>query len=149
MSEKRRSVVAFVNDAIYPYHCRSKKLCCHQMAQRLVDRATVDVYTMQWSDGPRVRTDGPVTYHALYWGDRSSFRQAIIFAFACPRLVRCRFDAPGVVCAPPATVIARTVRRLLADPGAKPNDAAQQGRFSLTDYNWDAVTDRAAEMLQI
>lgn len=98
MSETRRPVVAFVSDAIYPYHRGGKELRYHEVAQRLAGRATVDVYTMQWWDGPRVRTDGPVTYHAisrfhaLYSGDRRSIRQAMVFAFGCLRLLRCRFD---------------------------------------------------------
>jgi glycosyltransferase involved in cell wall biosynthesis len=98
VTAERRPVVAFVSDAIHPYHRGGKELRYQEVAQRLGNRATVNVYTMQWWDGPRVRTDGPVTYHAisrfhaLYAGDRRSFRQAIAFAFGCLRLLRCRFD---------------------------------------------------------
>lgn len=99
MSEDRRPVVALVSDAIYPHFYGGKELRYHELARRLADRAAVHVYTMKWWDGPRVRTEGPITYHAisrlrpLYTGNRRSFREAIFFAVACLRLLRCPFDA--------------------------------------------------------
>ena len=98
MSGNKRPVVALVTDAIYPYFHGGKELRYHEVARRLAGRAMVDVYTMQWWDGPRVRTDGEVTYHAIsgrsshVLGNRRSIRQAIFFAFGCLRLLRCRFD---------------------------------------------------------
>jgi glycosyltransferase involved in cell wall biosynthesis len=95
---KDQPVVALVSDAIYPYFHGGKELRYHELAQRLASRGAVHVYTMRWWEGPRVRTDGAVTYHAItrlrsmYSGDRRSFREAIFFAIACLRLLRCRFD---------------------------------------------------------
>ncbi len=98
MSGSKRPVVALVTDAIYPYFHGGKELRYYELARRLADRAIVDVYTMQWWDGPRVRTDGEVTYHAIsgqypmYSGNRRSFREAIFFALGCLRLLWCHFD---------------------------------------------------------
>jgi glycosyltransferase involved in cell wall biosynthesis len=98
VSGGRLPVVALVSDAIYPYFHGGKEIRYHELARRLAGRAAVHLYTMHWWDGPRVRTDGAVTYHAisrlhpLYSGDRRSFREAIYFAAACLRLLRHRFD---------------------------------------------------------
>jgi glycosyltransferase involved in cell wall biosynthesis len=98
VSRVQLPVVAVVSDAIYPHFYGGKELRYHELARRLVGRAVVHVYTMHWWDGPRVRTDGGVTYHAIsrlrpmYHGDRRSFREAIFFAIGCLRLVRHHFD---------------------------------------------------------
>jgi glycosyltransferase involved in cell wall biosynthesis len=53
---------------------------------------------MKWWDGPSVRKEGRVTLHAtsrlyaMYTGDRRSFREAILFALGCLRLLWFRFD---------------------------------------------------------
>lgn len=99
MSEDRRPVVALVSNTVYPHFYGGKELRYHELARRLADRASVHVYTMKWWDGPRVRTEGPITYHAisklrpLYTGNRRSFREAIFFAVACLKLLWCPFDA--------------------------------------------------------
>lgn len=98
MSRHRRPVVALVSDAIYPHFHGGKELRYHELARRLAGRAAVHVYTMKWWDGPRVRIEGAVTYHAIsrlrpmYRGDRRSLRQATAFALGCLRLLACRFD---------------------------------------------------------
>ena len=98
MSDHRRSVVAMVSDAIYPYHRGGKEVRYHELAQRLAKRAEVHVYTMQWWKGSRERTEDAVTFHAisrlhgLYVKDRRPVRQAIFFAIACFRLLKSRFD---------------------------------------------------------
>lgn len=97
--EGQRPVVALVTDAIYPFHCGGKELRYHELIGRLGDSAEVHVYTMNWWGGPRVRSQGNVTYHALcrawplYSGDRRSIAQAVFFAIGCVRLLWCRFDA--------------------------------------------------------
>jgi glycosyltransferase involved in cell wall biosynthesis len=94
----QRPVVALVSDAIFPYHRGGKEIRYHELSRRLAERAEVHVYTMHWWDGPRVRKDEDVTYHAisrllpLYTRDRRSIRQAILFALACVRLLGSRFD---------------------------------------------------------
>ena len=56
------------------------------------------MFTMKWWDGPSTRREGNVTFHAasplypMYAGDRRSFREAILFALGCLRLLWFRFD---------------------------------------------------------
>jgi glycosyltransferase involved in cell wall biosynthesis len=94
----RRPVVALVSDAIYPYFRGGKELRYHELSTRLSQRADVHVFTMKWWDGPAVRQEGHVTFHAasplypMYVGDRRSFREAIFFALGCMRLLWFRFD---------------------------------------------------------
>jgi len=96
--ENRLPIVALVSDAIFPYHRGGKEIRYHELSRRLAVRAEVHLYTMHWWDGPRVRRDEAITLHAisrllpLYAHNRRSFRQAIIFAFACMRLLVNRFD---------------------------------------------------------
>jgi glycosyltransferase involved in cell wall biosynthesis len=98
MTRHRQPVIAFVSDAIYPYHRGGKELRYHELARRMAGRADVHVYTMQWWPGSRVRTEDGVTFHAisplipLYTGGRRSMRQAVFFALACLRLLGRRFD---------------------------------------------------------
>jgi glycosyltransferase involved in cell wall biosynthesis len=94
----QRPVVALVTDAIFPYHRGGKEIRYHELGRRLAGRAEVHVYTMHWWDGPRVRTDEAVTFHAIsplfpmYTQSRRSLKQAIFFALACLRLMAVRFD---------------------------------------------------------
>lgn len=88
-----------MTDAIAPFHRGGKEQRYLEIARRLAERADVHVYTMRWWDGPRVRRDQSVTYHAicprlpLYSdGDRRSMRQAIVFAICCLRLLAEPFD---------------------------------------------------------
>lgn len=98
MSDHRRSVVAMVSDAIYPYHRGGKEIRYHELARRLAERADIHVYTMHWWQGPRERTEGSVTFHAisrlhaLYTRNRRSVSQAVFFALACFRLLATDFD---------------------------------------------------------
>ena len=87
-----------VSDAVYPYHRGGKEIRYYELTRRLAARAEVHVYTMHWWRGPRVRVDDGVTYHAisrllpLYSQVRRSYRQAVIFAIACLRLMGANFD---------------------------------------------------------
>ena len=98
MSQAQRPVVALVTDTIYPYFRGGKELRYYELARRLTSRAAVHIYTMQWWDGPRVRTEGGITYHAIsrlhpmYHGNRRSLLEASFFAAGCLRLLRSRFD---------------------------------------------------------
>ncbi len=95
--EKRR-VVAIVSDAIHPYHRGGKELRYRELLWRLAARGDVHVYTMRWWDGPRVRHEDGVTFHAisrlvpLYVKDRRSLRQAAVFGLACLRMLGQDFD---------------------------------------------------------
>jgi glycosyltransferase involved in cell wall biosynthesis len=98
MTAARRPVVALVSDAIYPYFRGGKEFRYHELSARLSQRADVHVFTMKWWDGPPTRREGKVTFHAasplyaMYTGDRRSFREAILFALGCLRLLWFRFD---------------------------------------------------------
>ena len=98
MTTSRKPVVALVTDAIFPYHRGGKEVRYYELSRRLGERAELHVYTMHWWDGPRVRKDEAVTFHAIsrlipmYTESRRSLKQAIFFAFACMRLIVSRFD---------------------------------------------------------
>lgn len=91
-------VVALVTDAIYPYFRGGKEVRYDEMARRLARRAEVHVFTMKWWDGPGVRGEDSLTFHAtsrlypMYNGDRRSYREAFMFALSCFRLLRFPFD---------------------------------------------------------
>jgi len=91
-------VVAVVCDTISPYSHGGRELRYQQLLPQLAERAEVHVYTMHWWDGPRDYSDGTITYHAisrllpLYTDGRRSIRQALHFALASLRLLRCHFD---------------------------------------------------------
>jgi len=94
----QRPVVAVVCDVIYPYSRGGRELRNQELLPRLAGRADLHVFTMQWWDGPPVRREGGVTYHAisrlhpLYRHGRRSARQAAWFALASLRLLGRRFD---------------------------------------------------------
>lgn len=94
----KRLVIALVCDTIHPYSHGGRELRYHELARRLADRFEIHVYTMRWWDGPRVYSEGGVTFHAispllpLYPKGRRSVRQAAVFALCCLRLIGCQFD---------------------------------------------------------
>jgi glycosyltransferase involved in cell wall biosynthesis len=98
MTAHRQPVVALVTDAIYPYHRGGKELRYFELARRLTRYADVDIYTMNWWKGPRVRADDQVTYHGisplfpLYKKGRRSISQALLFSLACLKMLARRFD---------------------------------------------------------
>jgi len=63
--DDRRPIVALVTDAIFPYHRGGKEIRYHELSRRMAERAEIHVYTMHWWDGPRVRIDEAVTFHAI------------------------------------------------------------------------------------
>lgn len=98
MTASPRPVVALVSDAIYPYFRGGKEFRYHELSTRLSRRADVHVFTMKWWEGLSTRKEGHVTFHAvsplyaMYTGERRSFREAILFALGCLRLLWFRFD---------------------------------------------------------
>jgi glycosyltransferase involved in cell wall biosynthesis len=94
----KRLVVALVCDTIHPYSHGGRELRYHELARRLADRFEIHIYTMRWWDGPRVYSEGGVTFHGispllpLYPHGRRSVRQAAVFALCCLRLIGCQFD---------------------------------------------------------
>jgi glycosyltransferase involved in cell wall biosynthesis len=98
MRDGRPPVIALVSDAIFPYHYGGKEIRYQELSRRLAARAEVHLYTMRWWDGPRVRKDDAITFHAIsrllpmYCQNRRSLKQAIFFALSCIRLLASRFD---------------------------------------------------------
>lgn len=94
----KRPAIALVCDVIHPFSHGGREIRYHELSLRLAQRADIHIFTMRWWPGPRVRTEGGVTYHAisplfpLYKGNRRSLKQALLFALACGRLLRYRFD---------------------------------------------------------
>lgn len=95
----RRTKVAVVTDAIAPYHSGGKEMRYAQLLTRLQKTCDVRVYTMHWwpESATRRRQDG-VEYQAicplvrLYSGARRSVLEAVVFAFACFRLISEQYD---------------------------------------------------------
>jgi glycosyltransferase involved in cell wall biosynthesis len=98
-SPARRTSVAVVTDAIYPYHRGGKEMRYHQVLPRLQKTLDLRVYTMHWwPERARSKSDNGVEYRAicpmvpLYAGERRSMLEALAFAAACLRLAWQRFD---------------------------------------------------------
>ena len=99
----RRTRVAVVSDAIYPWHKGGKEVRYRELLSRLIDHdMDVTVYTMRWWDEAPPPVEGPrgsLSYRALcpkialYSGARRSMLEAVVFALATLRLVFARFDA--------------------------------------------------------
>lgn len=96
-------IIAFVSDAVFPYHKGGKEMRLYEITRRLAqDGLTVDVYTMKWWDGPSSIEQDGVRFHAicpryeLYVDERRSMKQALLFGLATLRLMTRRFDAVDV-----------------------------------------------------
>jgi glycosyltransferase involved in cell wall biosynthesis len=95
--------IAFVSDAVYPFHTGGKETRLHEISERLVQRGReVHIYTMKWWRGPRrVCLDG-VWFHAickqrpLYRKGHRSIAQGLAFGLATLRLLTVPFDALDV-----------------------------------------------------
>ncbi len=95
--------VAFLADAIHPYHQGGKETRLHQISSRMAREGhDVHIYTMNWWQGKTIRGADGVTLHALcpkvalYSGDKRSTLQAIMFGLATFRLLTHRFDVLDV-----------------------------------------------------
>jgi glycosyltransferase involved in cell wall biosynthesis len=99
-SKSRPLRVAFVTDAVHPYHRGGKEVRYYEVARRLTRHPDVEitVYTMKWWRGGRqvvfddVRYVAIAPYRNLYSGPRRSFRQAILFALCCLTMIARSFD---------------------------------------------------------
>ena len=94
--EASRMKMAFVSDAIYPYNKGGKEKRIYEISTRLAKRDhNVHVYCMKWwKEKENHRIENGVHLHAisryypLYSGKRRSIKGAIMFAFACFKLIR-------------------------------------------------------------
>ena len=95
--------IAIVSDAIYPYNIGGKEKRIHEISTRLaLIGHKVTIYCMEWPGMDKNRkTIGqynniilkPISpYYPLYFGNRRSIKQAILFSFHCLLLLREDFD---------------------------------------------------------
>lgn len=96
-------VLAFVSDAIYPYHKGGKEVRFFQISKRLAEQGfDVHVYTMKWWQGRNTIIDKGVCLHGispffpLYSGRRRSIKQGILFGIFCLKLFGEKFDVIDV-----------------------------------------------------
>jgi glycosyltransferase involved in cell wall biosynthesis len=96
--------IAFVSDAIYPYNKGGKEKRIYETSICLAKRGhNVHVYCMKWwKEKETYRIENGVNLHAisryypLYSGKRRSIKEAVMFAFACFKLIREDFDVIDV-----------------------------------------------------
>ncbi|MBA7591409.1 hypothetical protein ES708_33565 [subsurface metagenome] len=96
--------IAFVSDAIYPYNKGGKEKRIYEISTRLAKRGyNVHVYCMKWwKEKETHRIENGVHLHTisrhypLYSGKRRSIKEAVMFAFACFKLIREDFDVIDV-----------------------------------------------------
>jgi glycosyltransferase involved in cell wall biosynthesis len=95
--------VAFVSDAVYPFHKGGKERHLHEVSRRLArDGRDVHIYTMKWWDGDDEIEINGVYFHAisklypLYEGERRSIKEGILFALACLKMLRRSYDIVNV-----------------------------------------------------
>jgi len=104
LQKKHARRIAFVSDAVLPYHSGGKEKRLYEISKRLVSSTCeVHVYTMKWWDGPKVIQHEGVQYHALsklypmYTQEgRRSMVQAIMFGLATFKLIFEKFDVLDV-----------------------------------------------------
>lgn len=92
--------IAFVSDAVYPFHVGGKEKRLYEIAKRLVkDDRQVHIYTMKWwkEKKSEVEVEG-ITYKAisrlypLYVNQRRSIKEGLLFSFTCFKLFFKSFD---------------------------------------------------------
>ncbi|MBA3788863.1 glycosyltransferase [Patescibacteria group bacterium] len=95
--------IAFVSDAVMPFHKGGKEKRLYEISRRLVQEGReVHIYTMKWWEGPKVIQEDGVYFHALcklhplYSGERRSMVQAIWFSLATFKLLFASFDVLDV-----------------------------------------------------
>ena len=96
---KERPIVAIVCDAMYPYSQGGREFRYQALLPKLAEHVEVHVYTMRWWPGPKIYTEGGVTFHAISprlgmytKSGRRSIVHGLIFAISCLRLLTCSFD---------------------------------------------------------
>lgn len=95
--------IAYVTDAVYPYHKGGKEVRLYEISSRLAKSNSVHIYTMKWWNGPNNIVKDGVTYHSisslhkLYTksGRRSIF-EGIIFGINCLKVDVSSYDVVDV-----------------------------------------------------
>jgi glycosyltransferase involved in cell wall biosynthesis len=94
-----KPVAAIVCDAMYPYSQGGREFRYQGLLPKLAKHVEIHVYTMHWWTGPRVYTEGGVTFHAISprmsmytKSGRRSIIHGLVFAICSLSLLTCRFD---------------------------------------------------------
>ena len=99
---KKIKRVAFVSDAVFPWHKGGKETRLYEISKRLVsDTCEVHIYTMKWwrEAGHSIRRylfPCPLQVVPVVSRGRRSIRQAILFGLATSKLLFARFDVLDV-----------------------------------------------------
>ncbi len=95
--------IAFISDSIFPYNEGGKEKRIFEVTTRLAKKGhNINIYCMKWWEGPKDRKENGINLHAickkypLYTGNRRSMTQALMFGFACLKLIREDFDIADV-----------------------------------------------------
>ncbi|HUC90000.1 MAG TPA: glycosyltransferase family 4 protein [Patescibacteria group bacterium] len=96
--------IVYVSDAVYPYNKGGKEKRLYELSTRLAAMGhDVHIYTMHWWKTPGAeRLEDGVHLHSicklypLYNGDKRSIKEGIMFALACFKLFRVKFDVIDV-----------------------------------------------------
>ncbi len=96
---KSKAVVAIVCDVMYPHSQGGREFRYKALLPKLAEHVEVHVYTMRWWSGPKVYSEGGVTFHAISprmsmytKTGRRSIVHGLVFGIACLSLLGCRFD---------------------------------------------------------
>src|SRR3990170_4855073 len=96
--------IALVADAVYPYNIGGKEKRNYEITRRLAEKGhTVTIYCMKWwkENQSSIMHDG-VTYEAispyypLYFQERRSIKQGLLFALHTMKLLKKEFDVIDV-----------------------------------------------------
>ena len=102
--KNNKKKIAVVSDAIYPYNKGGKEKRIYEISARLAKKGyQVTIYCMKWWKGKEnTRKENEVTlkaispYYPLYSGKRRSIKEAVMFTFACFKLIKEDFDVIDV-----------------------------------------------------
>jgi glycosyltransferase involved in cell wall biosynthesis len=95
--------IAYVTDAVYPYHKGGKETRLYEISKRLAQSNSVHIYTMKWWNGPDSIIKDGVHFHSisslhkLYTSSgRRSILEGIIFGINCLKIDVSSYDVVDV-----------------------------------------------------
>lgn len=100
---KKKLQIAFISDAVFPYHKGGKETRLYELSTRLAAEGNdVHIYCMKWWKGSSNRIENGVQLHGicpfipLYSGERRSIIQGLIFGLSCFSLLFQKLDVIDV-----------------------------------------------------